>query len=104
MTLKQMFDALFYFVVFIVLPNVLLVLALAVIVCPAVLRWMIPCKTQVGKIIATALIGLITLAWVASRLKNPSMEFMLLDCLLLLAWLVLGLSLVVWPGRMKRPQ
>jgi hypothetical protein len=99
-----MFNALFYVVVFIVLPNVLLVLALAVIACPAVLRWVIPCPTHVGKIIATSLITLITLAWVASRLKNPSFEFMLLDSLLLLAWLVLGLSLVVWPGRTKLPQ
>jgi hypothetical protein len=68
-----------------------------------VLRWVIPCSSYVGKIISTSLIALVTLAWIALRLKNPTFEFMLLDSLLPLAWLLLGLSVVIWPSRTKPP-
>jgi hypothetical protein len=83
---------------------------LAIIAAPIALRVLAPCKNMQGKLLSLTALVMLIISWLILRGRHilqsgkpfSSLQFEGLDVLLLLTWIVLALSLFVWPGYTKR--
>jgi hypothetical protein len=108
----ETFYALMTGLVIIIVPMLLIaavLLALAIIAAPIALRVLTPCKNMQGKLLSLIALVLLIVSWLILRGRHilqsgkpiSSLQFEALDVLLLLTWIVLALSLFVWPGYTK---
>jgi hypothetical protein len=114
-SLRHVIELLIFVFIYSAIPIIFILMLGVLIFGPALLRWVMPCKSRAGKVAATAMIASITVAWLALRLDNPKQlnqtefivsltaqfRFMPQDALLLGAWIVLVLSLLIWPGHTR---
>ena len=85
-------------------------IACAIVIAPIVLRAIYASKNIAGKLFSLVVIILLTVLWLLLRgqavffgnqpLLNT--EFVWMDLLIASAWLVLALSLFVWPGWVRK--